>query len=77
MLNSPLEGLRFLKVGNLENTVLNILVVLRILLTLAVTVATAERSFIKLKLIKTFKINDGKQKTKFFSSTVNRECTFS
>lgn len=51
---SPIETLQFIRTNNLENVVPNIWVALRLLLTIPVTVATAERSFSKLKLIKTY-----------------------
>jgi len=39
---------------NLGNSVPNIVIMLRIFLTIAVSVATCERSFLKLKLIKDY-----------------------
>jgi len=50
----PLELLQFIQKHNLGNSVSNILKVLRIFLTIAVSVATCERSFSKLKLIKNY-----------------------
>ena len=50
----PLELLQFIKKYNLENSVPNIVIMLRIFLTIAVSVATCERSFSKLKLIKNY-----------------------
>ena len=49
----PLELLQFIQRYNHWNSVPNILIMLRIFLTVAVSVATCERSFSKLKLIKT------------------------
>ena len=46
--------LRYLYVNDLQDIYGNLAIALRILLTVPVTVATAERSFSKLKLIKTF-----------------------
>jgi len=48
----PLELLQFIQKYNLGNSVPNIVTMLRIFLTIAVSVATCERSFSKLKLIK-------------------------
>ena len=50
----PLELLQFVQKYNLGNSVPNIVVMLRIFLTIAVSVATCERSFSKLKLIKNY-----------------------
>ncbi|XP_018395118.1 PREDICTED: zinc finger MYM-type protein 1-like [Cyphomyrmex costatus] len=52
--NTPLETLNFIRKNNLENTLLNVWIALRILLTIPITVASGERSFSKLKLIKTY-----------------------
>jgi len=46
--------LHYLYVNDLQDVYGNLAIALRILLTVPVTVATAERSFSKLKLIKTF-----------------------
>jgi len=51
---SPLDVLRYLYDSRLHEVFPNLAVALRILLTLPVTVASAERSFSKLKLIKTY-----------------------
>jgi len=48
----PLELLQFIQKYKLGNSVPNIVIMLRIFLTIAVSVATCERSFSKLKLIK-------------------------
>ncbi|XP_022904574.2 zinc finger MYM-type protein 1-like [Onthophagus taurus] len=50
----PSEVLLFILRHDLQNSVPNIYVALRILLTLPVSVASAERSFSRLKLIKTY-----------------------
>jgi len=50
----PLELLQFIQKYNLGNYVPNIVIILRIFLTIAVSVATCERSFSKLKLIKNY-----------------------
>ena len=50
----PLELLQFIQKYNLGNSVPNIVIMLRIFLAIAVSVATCERSFSKLKLIKNF-----------------------
>ena len=50
----PLELLQFIQKYNLGNSVPNIVIMLRIFLTIAVSVATCERSFSKLKLIKDY-----------------------
>ena len=50
----PLELLQFINKYNLGNSVPNIVVMLRIFLTVAISVATCERSFSKLKLIKSY-----------------------
>ncbi|XP_069582652.1 zinc finger MYM-type protein 1-like [Ranitomeya imitator] len=52
--DSPLELLQFIVKYSLENSVPNIVILLRIFLTIAVSVATCERSFSKLKLIKNY-----------------------
>ena len=49
-----LELLQFIQKYNLGNSVPNIVIMLRIFLTIAVSVATCERSFSKLKLIKNY-----------------------
>lgn len=51
---SPHDMLHYLYVNDLQDVYGNLAIALRILLTVPVTVATAERSFSKLKLIKTF-----------------------
>ena len=54
-LNSkPLDVLNYIYDYNLPEVLPNVVVALRIFLTLPVSVATAERSFSKLKLIKTY-----------------------
>jgi len=50
----PLELLQFIQKYDLGNSVSNILIMLRIFLTIAVSVTTCERSFSKLKLIKNY-----------------------
>lgn len=52
--NTPLEVLNLIKKNQLEDLYPNIWISLRILLTIPVTVASGERSFSKLKLIKTY-----------------------
>ena len=52
--SNPEEVLNYIYLQNLENGFLIICVALRILLTLPLSVASAERSFSKLKLIKTY-----------------------
>ena len=52
--SSPLETLQFLHDGDIQDVFPNTWVGLRLLLTLPVTVASGERSFSKLKLIKTY-----------------------
>uniref|UniRef100_A0A8D0BQ35 HAT C-terminal dimerisation domain-containing protein n=1 Tax=Salvator merianae TaxID=96440 RepID=A0A8D0BQ35_SALMN len=52
--DSPLELLQFIVKYSLENSVPNIVILLQIFLTIAVSVATCERSFSKLKLIKNY-----------------------
>jgi len=51
---ASLEVLQFIQKYNLGNSVPNILTMLRIFFTIAVSVATCERSFSKLKLIKNY-----------------------
>lgn len=51
---TPLEVLRFIHATRLHECVPNVSTALRILLTVPVTVASGERSFSKLKLIKTY-----------------------
>lgn len=53
-ISSPEEVLNYIYQHNLENGFPNICVALRILLTMPLSVASAERSFSKLKLIKTY-----------------------
>jgi len=48
------ELLQFIQKYNLGNSVSNIVIMLRIFLTIAVSVATCERSFSKLELIKNY-----------------------
>ena len=50
----PQDVLQFILQQKLEDNVPNLIVALRILLTIPVSVASAERSFSKLKLIKTY-----------------------
>jgi len=52
--NGPLELLKFIVKLDLNTSVPNIAVLLRIMLTMAVSVAGCERSFSKLKLIKNY-----------------------
>lgn len=52
--STPKEVLDFICKSNLQESVPNLCIALRILLTLPVSVATGERSFSKLKLIKTY-----------------------
>ncbi|XP_067118864.1 52 kDa repressor of the inhibitor of the protein kinase-like [Centruroides vittatus] len=52
--NSPLEILNFIKINDLYTIMPNLWTTLKILLTIPVTVAACERSFSKLKLIKTY-----------------------
>lgn len=52
--STPVNVLQFILNHNLQDNFLNTWVALRILLTLPVSVATAERSFSKLKLLKTY-----------------------
>lgn len=51
---SPLDILRYVHANHLHELFPNVSVALRILLTVPVTVASGERSFSKLKLIKTY-----------------------
>jgi len=51
---APLKLLQFIQKYNLGNSVPNIVIMLQIFLTIAVSVATCERSFSKLKLIKNY-----------------------
>ena len=51
---TPVFVLNFIKDRNLQELYPNVRIVLRILLTLLVTVASGERNFSKLKLIKTY-----------------------
>jgi len=51
---TPLELLQFIQKYNLGDSVPNIVIMLRSFLTIAVSVATCERSFSKLKLIKNY-----------------------
>jgi len=50
----PFELLQFIQKYNLGDSVLNVEIMLRVFLTFAVSVATSERSFSKLKLIKNY-----------------------
>lgn len=50
----PIEAVRFISSNKLQDVMPNLWVALRIMLTIPVTVATGERSFSKLKLIKTY-----------------------
>lgn len=50
----PLNIIRYIYSNNLENVFVNLTIAFRILLTFPVSVATGERSFSKLKLIKTY-----------------------
>jgi len=52
---APLEVLQFIQKYNLGNSVPNIVIMLRIFVTIAVSVATCEKSFSKLKLIKNYR----------------------
>ena len=53
-IRSPLETLKYLFSNRFQEAMPNVVIALRILLTIPVTVASAERSFSKLKLIKTY-----------------------
>lgn len=55
---TPKVVLNFIKTYNLQEIYQNIWISMRILLTIPVTVATGERSFLKLKLIETFFANN-------------------
>jgi len=50
----PLKLLQFIQKYNFGNSVPNVIIMLWIFLTIAVSVATLERSFMKLKLIKNY-----------------------
>jgi hypothetical protein len=50
----PLKNLTYITKNNLMSSFPNLFIVLRIFLTLPVSVASGERSFSKLKLIKTY-----------------------
>lgn len=50
----PIEAIRFINTNKLQDAMPNLWVALRIMLTIPVTVAAGERSFSKLKLIKTY-----------------------
>lgn len=50
----PLDLLKFIQQYRLENSVPNIVILLRIFLTISISVASCERSFSKLKLIKNY-----------------------
>lgn len=51
---TPLEVIRFIYDSRLQDVFPNVTTALRIILTVPITVASAERSFSKLKLIKTY-----------------------
>lgn len=51
---TPLDAVNYIERNNLFENVPNIIVCLRILLTLPITVASGERSFSKLKIIKNY-----------------------
>ena len=51
---APLEVLQFIQKYNRGNSIPNIVIMLRIFVTIAVSVATCERSFSKLKLVKNY-----------------------
>lgn len=53
-ITSPLKILKYLYENSLYDALPNFVIALRILLTVPVTIATAERSFSKLKLVKTY-----------------------
>jgi hypothetical protein len=50
----PIEAARFINTNKLQDVMPNLWVALRIMLTIPITVAAGERSFSKLKLIKTY-----------------------
>lgn len=50
----PIEAAMFINTNNLQDVMPNLWVALRIMLTIPITVASSERSFSKLKLIKTY-----------------------
>lgn len=52
--NTPLNSLKYITEINLENTFPNLVISLRILLTLPISVASGERSFSKLKIIENY-----------------------
>ncbi|XP_038647484.1 uncharacterized protein LOC119963047 [Scyliorhinus canicula] len=71
----PIEAVRFINTNKLQAVMPNLWVALRIMLTIPITVATGERSFSKLKLIKTYLrsvVHDSRQ-IKFFGKFVNRK----
>ncbi|XP_039311326.1 uncharacterized protein LOC113005043 [Solenopsis invicta] len=53
-IHDPLNVLKFINQNNLQSVLSNLWTALRILLTIPITVASGERSFSKLKLIKTY-----------------------
>ena len=53
-LEDPLELLQFIQKFNLADSLPNVVILLHIFLTTAVSVASCERSFSKLKLIKSY-----------------------
>ncbi|GBM06123.1 hypothetical protein AVEN_134591-1 [Araneus ventricosus] len=53
-IQNPIEILKFFSCNNRSTAFPNLFIALRILLTIPVTVASGERSFSKLKLIKTY-----------------------
>lgn len=54
VITSPEEILNYITINNLVDSFPNTSIILRILLTMLVSVATAERSFSKLKIIKNY-----------------------
>jgi len=75
---SPLELLQFIQKYNLGNSVPNI-IMLRIFLTIAVSVATCEWSFSKLKMIKNYlRSNLAVEKSchTVYRVTINRQYKF-
>lgn len=54
VITSPEETLNYITINNLADSFPNTSIILRILLTMPVSVATAERSFSKLKIIKNY-----------------------